>query len=466
MLRYRGRDYGIGNHGRNMGLKARPKMSVWKYLSLGYLIAILAGSVLLVLPVAARDGNTSYLDALFTSASATCVTGLVVYDTVTHWSLFGQIVILCLIQLGGLGFTTFVTILFMMVRRGNLGLYERRAVMQSFGGTRLKGAGTLIKRIVIGTVLLEFIGACLLSIRFIADFGWARGIFYSVFHSVSAFCNAGFDLLGKAAPFSSLSAYQHDPLVVLTVSALIIVGGLGFCIWGDVSDRKFNLKKCQFYTKFILVVNSAILVLSVVLFCVFERNNAAFGSNFGEKLLSSIFNAAAARTAGFSTSAPEALSQSGFLLTVILMFIGGCSGSTAGGVKVSTFAVIVMGMWSNLRGRRDINLGKHRLDYTLVGQALAIFVAYLSLVLFSTLIILSVETDASFSAVLFETVSAIGTVGLSFSLTPALSVVSKLILILLMYMGRVGILTLAFALRVKRSEPEVRRPLVDTLYIG
>ena len=190
MLRYRGRDYGIGNHGRNMGLKARPKMSVWKYLSLGYLIAILAGSVLLVLPVAARDGNTSYLDALFTSASATCVTGLVVYDTVTHWSLFGQIVILCLIQLGGLGFTTFVTILFMMVRRGNLGLYERRAVMQSFGGTRLKGAGTLIKRIVIGTVLLEFIGACLLSIRFIADFGWARGIFYSVFHSVSAFCNA------------------------------------------------------------------------------------------------------------------------------------------------------------------------------------------------------------------------------------------------------------------------------------
>lgn len=445
-----------------MGVKSRPKMSVWRYLSLGYLVVILVGSVLLVMPFAAREGHTSYLDALFTSVSATCVTGLVVFDTWVHWSLFGQIVILGLIQFGGLGFTTFVTVLFMMVKRGNLGLYERRAVLQSFGSTRLKGVGALIKRIILGTVIMEFAGAALLSVRFIRDFGVWRGIFYSVFHAVSAFCNAGFDLLGRqGSEFASFSRYAHDPLVVLVISALIIVGGLGFCIWGDVLDCKFRLKKCQFYTRFILIVNSALLLLSTALFLVFERS----GQNFGNQLLEAIFNATTARTAGFSTVSPDKLSQSGYLLTVILMFIGGCSGSTAGGVKVSTFAVIVMGMWANLRGKRDIDLGKRRLDHTLVGQALAIFVSYLSLVLLSTIIILTIE-EASFAAVLYETVSAIGTVGLSFTLTPTLGIASKLILIVLMYMGRVGILTLAFALRAKRSEPEVRKPLVDTLYIG
>lgn len=450
-----------------MAIKVRPKMSVWKYLALGYLVAIVVGSILLVMPFAAREGHTSYLDALFTAASATCVTGLIPFDTATHWNLFGQIVILCLIQLGGLGFTTLVTILFMMIKRGNLGLYERHAMAQSLGGTRLKGMGTLIKRIVIGTFVMELAGACLLSIRFIADFGPARGIFYSVFHAVSAFCNAGFDLMGRAyGEFASLSHYATDPLVVLVVAALIIVGGLGFCVWGDMFDCKLRLNKCQFYTKFILVVNSAILAVSIVLFLLFERNNPMCGSHFGEQLLYAIFNATTARTAGFSTCAPEALSESGYLLMVVLMFIGGSSGSTAGGVKVSTFAVMVMGMWSNLRGRRDITLGKNRLDHALVGQALAIFVAYLTLVLLSTMFILCFETHTTFEAVLFETVSAIGTVGLSCSLTPTLGIASKIILILLMYMGRVGILTLSLALRVKRSEPAVRKPLVDAMYIG
>lgn len=449
-----------------MKFKIKPKMSVWRYLSLGYLVVILAGSILLILPFATQAGqHTSYLDALFTAVSATCVTGLVVCDTAIHWSLFGQIVILLLIQLGGLGFTTFVTVLFLMIKRGNLGLYERRAVMQSFGGTRLKGVGTLIRRIVVGTLVLELSGAVLLSIQFVRDFGWARGIFYAVFHAVSAFCNAGFDLMGAwYGEYASISHYAFNPLVILTLSALIIVGGLGFCIWGDVFDCKFRLNKCQFYTKFILVVNSALLVVSTALFLLFERNNPAAGANFGQKLLSSVFSATTARTAGFS--AVGNLSESGYLLTVILMFIGGCSGSTAGGVKVSTFAVIVMGMWANLRGRREINLGKRRLDYTLVGQALAIFTAYLMLVLVSTLAILAIEDKATFAAVLYETVSAIGTVGLTLSLTPTLSIASQIILILLMYLGRVGVLTLAFALRTKRSEPEVKRPLVDTLYIG
>ena len=451
-----------------MGIKKRPKMSVWQYLALGYLIVILVGSVLLVMPFAARDGQTSYLDALFTSASATCVTGLIVFDTATHWNLFGQIVILCLIQLGGLGFTTFVTTLFMMVKHGNLGLYEKRAVLQSLGSNKLKGFGVLIQRIVIGTFVLEFTGAALLSIRFIQDFGAARGIFYAVFHAVSAFCNAGFDVLGRACgqEYASLTHYAADPLVVLVISALIIVGGLGFCVWGDVFDVRLKLKKCQFYTKFILIVNSALLFVSVALFLLFERDNPAFGNNFGEKLLNAIFSAATARTAGFNTVDLGKISQSSYLLTVILMFVGGSSGSTAGGVKVSTFAVILMGMWANLRGRRDIVLGKRRLDHAIVGQALAIFASYLTLVLISTITILAIETQAQFSVVLFETVSAIGTVGLSLSLTPALSAASRIILIVLMYMGRVGVLTLSFALRAKKPEPEVRKPLVDTLYIG
>lgn len=443
-------------------------MSVWQYLALGYLIVILVGSILLVLPFATRNGQSLYIDALFTSASATCVTGLVVFDTAIHWTIFGQIVILCLIQLGGLGFTTFVTVLFMMIKRGNLGLYEKRAVLQSLGSTKLKGFGLLIKRIVIGTLIMELAGAALLSIRFLQDFDVAHGIFYAVFLSVSAFCNAGFDVLGVACgqEYASLTHYASDPLVVLVISALIIVGGLGFCVWGDLFDARFRLKKCQFYTKFILIVNSALLCVSTALFLLFERNNAAFGANFGEKLLNAIFCSTTARTAGFNTVSIESMTQSSYLLTVILMFIGGSSGSTAGGVKVGTFSVILMGMWANLRGKRDIVFSKRRLDHTIVGQALAIFASYLILVLLSTITILAIESQAGFSAVLFETVSALGTVGLSMSLTPTLSVASQVILIMLMYMGRVGVLTLSFALRAKKSEPEVRKPLVDTFYIG
>lgn len=460
-----------------MKAKARLKLSVWQYLSIGYLTAIVLGSVLLILPFATREGvSAPYLDALFTAASATCVTGLVVHDTNVYWSVFGQIVILFLIQMGGLGFTTFVSILFMMVKRGALGLYERSAVMQSFGNNKLSAVGKLVKRIVIGTFAMELIGAAVLCIRFVPDFG-GIGVYYALFHAVSAFCNAGFDLLGSAsAQFVSLTAYGNDALVSLTVSVLVIIGGLGFIVWGDVFDCKLRFKKFQFYTKFILLVNTVLLCVSTLLFLLFERADPAFGDTFWQKLLHSFFNAASARTAGYASADPQSLSESGYLLTVILMFIGGCSGSTAGGIKVGTFAVIVMGMVTVLRGKRDINIGKRRIESTLMGQALAIFIAYLMLVLTATLVILAIEPSAiayngtevavTFKEVLFETVSALGTVGLTLSLTPVLSVASKLIVILLMYLGRVGVLTLAFALRRKREEPEVRKPLAETLYIG
>lgn len=454
-----------------MKLKSKARLTVWQFLALGYFIVIVTGSLLLMLPFATRDGqSTSYVNALFTATSATCVTGLVPYDTNVHWTLFGQIVILFLIQTGGLGFMTFVSIVFSAIGR-NLGLYERKALMLSEGEHRLSGVRRLVRRIALGTTVVESAGALLLCIRFIPDFGVGKGIYYSVWHSISAFCNAGFDLMGGVfadEQFVSLTRYATDPLVSLTIAFLIIVGGLGFCVWSDIIDAKCNVKKFRLYTKVVLLVNTLFLVVSTVLFFFFERSNPTY-ENFtlGEKWLVSFFNATTPRTAGFNTVDLTSLSDSGYLLTVILMFVGGSSGSTAGGIKINTLAVIVMGMVAVFRGRRDIDIGKKRIDFSLVSQALAVFVSCLILVITATLIICAIEPDeiAPFRSVLFEVVSALGTVGLSLSLTPVLSTASKCILILLMYAGRVGILTLALALGESRKASETKKPL-DTLLIG
>ncbi len=445
-----------------MQLKTKGKMSIWRYLTLGYLIVILVGSVLLVLPFAAKDGSTSYINALFTATSAACVTGLVPFDTFTHWTLFGQIVILLLIQLGGLGFTTFVSILLIMVKRG-FGLYERSAVIKALGSNSLKGVKTLVKQIVIGTLIFELVGAGLLSIRFIGDFGVGQGIYFSIFHAVSAFCNAGFDLMGDAG---SLSAYATDPLVVITVCALIFIGGLGFCVWGDIFNCRGNPKKFQFYTKFIVLCSVILLAVSMGLFLVFDWNSEAYADKgIGGRFLCALFEAMTARTAGFYTVDYNKISQSGYLLTVILMFIGGCSGSTAGGIKVGTFAVMIMGMLAALRGKQDINLGKRRVEMSQLHQALAIFTAYLTIILVAVMTICAIE-PFGFREILFETVSALGTVGLSMSLTTSLSIVSKLILILLMFAGRAGVLTISMALSQKnQTEAQIRRP-VEVIFIG
>ena len=447
-----------------MKKKCRIKLSVWQFLALGYFIVILAGSALLVLPFATKDGaSTSYLNALFVAASATCVTGLSPVVTGAHWSLFGQIVILVLIQTGGLGFMSFVSTIFLMFRH-KMGLYERKALMSAAGSKKYEGLVPLLKRIFIGTAIFEVAGAALLSIRFCQDYG-GIGVYYALWHSVSAFCNAGFDLVGTDG--SSLAAYATDPLVSLTICGLVIMGGLGFCVWGDVIDAKCNPKKMQLNTKVILFVSTLLLVISTALFLLFEWNNPSYaGYNFG---LCSIFNATSPRTAGFFTTDPATLSDSGYLLTLILMFIGGSSGSTAGGIKVGTFAVIIMGMIGVFRGHRDINIGsKRRIEYSLLSQALAIFAACLMMVMLATLTICAIEPDkeiTKFTDVLFECVSAMGTVGLTRGLTPNLSVASKIILIFLMYAGRVGILTLALALGEKRTPSGVRKP-VDSLLIG
>lgn len=450
-----------------MKRKKKFKISVWQLLALIYLAGTIVGSILLVLPFATKDGQqTSYLDALFTAASAVCITGLAPFDTATHWTLFGQLVILVLIQASGLGFMTLVSAMFLIFKHG-MGLGSRNAFLMDARGN-MKGVGTLLKRIVIGTFLCETVGALLLMCRFIPDFGAANGIYFSVWHSISAFCNAGFDLMGsvEGGTFVSLTAYAADPLVTLTIVILIFLGGLGFCVWGDVIDCKFNVKKFQLNTKVVLLVNAVLLIAGTGLFLLFERNNPSYaGFNFGEKLLASLFNAMTPRTAGFSNADYATFSESGYLLTVLLMFIGGGSGSTAGGIRVGTFAVIIMGMLAAFRGRRDINIGKKRIDYSLLSQALAILAACLMFVIISVLAICAIQPEASFKAVLFECVSALSNTGLSLSLTPYLAAASKVIIIFLMYAGRVGILTLALALGEKKNAAEIRKP-VDSLLIG
>ena len=446
-------------------MKVKFKLSVWQILALAYLLGTLLGSILLILPFATKSGqSTSYLNALFTSVSAVCITGLSPYDINTHWTLFGQLVILFLIQASGLGFMTIVSAAFLIFKR-NMSTGSKNAfILDSRGNAN--GVLVLLRRIVVGTLLCETVGTLLLMIRFIPDFGAGKGIYFSVWHSISAFCNAGFDLMGSAGgEFVSLTGYATDPLDTLTLTGLIILGGLGFCVWGDVIDCRFNFKKFQLNTKAVLAVNFVLIVSGTALFLLFERDNPSYaGYNFGEKLLVSIFNAATPRTAGFATTDSSTLSDSGVLLTVILMFIGG--GSTAGGIRVGTFAVIVMGMLAVFRGRRDINIGKKRIDYSLLSQALAILAACLMIVMTGTLIICAVEPSSmGLKEILFECVSALSNTGLSMSVTPRLTAASRIIIIILMYAGRVGILTLALALGEKRTADEIRKP-VDTLLIG
>lgn len=448
-----------------MKKKFKIKLTVWRLLALIYFAGMVFGSILLILPFATQDGqNTTYINALFTAASAVCITGLSPYDIATHWTLFGQIVILVLVQLSGLGFMTLVSAAFLIFKHG-MGLSSRNAFMLDSRG-KYSGIGTLLKRIVIGTLLCELVGTLLLMIVFIPDFGAGKGIYYSIWHSVMAFCNAGFDLMGTAenGGFVSLTAYVNNPLVIFTVSALVILGGLGFAVWGDIIDCRFRYKKFQLNTKVVLIMTAILIVIGTALFLLFERDTQS-GMNFGQRLLASFFEAVTPRSAGFATTDCSELSNSGFLLTILLMAIGGGSGSTAGGIRIGTFAVLLVGMTAACTGRRDINIGKRRIEYSLLSQALAILASFLTGIILSTLLIGTIQPEAPFKVVFFECVSALSNTGLTMDFTPQLNVASSLIILFLMYTGRVGILTLTLALGEKKTTAAIRNP-VDTLLIG
>lgn len=444
----------------------KSKLTSWQFIALGYLTVILIGSVLLTLPISSKGNEwTPFLNSLFTAVSATCVTGLSVYDTYLHWSGFGQVVILIMIQIGGIGFMTIITLFSLLIRK-QIGIYERRVLMQSSGSMRATGVIKLIRRILLWTVIFEGFGLILLSIRFCHDFGFWKGLYFALFHSVSAFCNAGFDLMGVLGENSSLIPYSGDALVNLTIMALIFIGGLGFIVWDELLDKKFNLKKLSLHSKIVLVASSFLVLFGALVFFLVERNNTLEGMNFGKALLVSLFQSVTPRTAGFKTVEMANLTEGGKLLITSLMFIGGNSGSTAGGIKTTTLVILIFGIAATARGTTDIRIGKRRLDLSLLSQACTIFATYIIAVMACTITICAVEPNTlTLADVLLETVSAIATCGLSVGITSSLSAFSLILLMVLMYIGRVGIITLALAFFEKRANPPIQRPL-EKILIG
>ncbi|MDO4331897.1 MAG: TrkH family potassium uptake protein [Eubacteriales bacterium] len=433
-------------------------------LAVGFGLIILAGTFVLMLPFSSRSGSwTSFLNALFTATSATCVTGLVVVDTYQYWSLFGQLVILVLIQVGGLGFITLGAYLSVILKK-KIGLKERTAIHESISTIEIAGVVRMVKRIVQGTFLFELTGAVLLSIRFIPEFGWGRGIYFGIFHSVSAFCNAGFDLMGIREAYSSLTAYEGDVLVNLTIMGLILVSGIGFLVWDDFYRNGFHYKKYLLHTKIMLAASFVLVFGGAILFYLFENNGLFAGMTLKEKALGALFCSVSPRTAGFNTTDLAGLGNASKLLTMLLMFVGGGSGSTAGGIKVTTAVVMVFTAVATIGKTQGVNIFKRRLEEDVVRRASAIVTYNGILILIVSMIILAIQ-PFSFTDVFMETFSAMGTVGLSTGITRQLLPVSKALLILLMYFGRLGSLTFALVFAQRRVVPPVQQP-VEKIVVG
>lgn len=434
----------------------RRKVNSFQIIVIVYLLLILLGAFLLCMPFSSRSGEfTPFINAVFTATSATCVTGLVVYDTFTYWSGFGQAVILVLIQIGGMGFMTIMT-LFSLSFRGKLSLFATTLFLESTGNKRLGGVVGLLRQIALGTVIFELLGTILLSIRFVPIFGWGEGIYNALFHSISAFCNAGFDLMGKYGEFSSLTPFVGDWLVNFTIMFLIIMGGLGFLVWSDILHCKMRWKRFTFHTKIVLSYTFVLIVVGAVLFYALEHDHSLSGLNGQETFLASLFQSVTPRTAGFNTVNLAELSSGGNFLVSILMLIGGSPGSTAGGMKTTTLAVLLISIISTVK-KKNVSVFKHRLQDDASEQATAIIGMYAIAIILSTIVICAAE-NFGLTDITFETISAVGTVGLSVGITASLSTVSKLMLMLLMFAGRVGMVTLVMIFAKKNAVAPLARP--------
>lgn len=435
----------------------RLRLEPQQILVLGFAAVILLGAILLMLPISTKSGeNADFLNALFTATSAVCVTGLVVVDTGTYWSTFGQSVVMMLIQAGGLGFMTVATMIFMALGK-RINLRERLVIQEQLNRYTLQGVVRLTKYIIVGTLIIEGIGAILLSVRFVPELGFARGIYYGIFHAVSAFCNAGFDIIGE---YRSLTPYVSDFLVSGVVVTLFITGGLGFSVLAEVIQvHKF--KRLSLHTKLVLSITGVLLALGTVLIFVFEYTNPATLQPlpFGAKVLSSLFHSATPRTAGFNTLPTDGLTNASKFLSIVLMFIGGSPGSTAGGIKTSTAGVLIWTVVSVIKGREDTEIYNRRITKDIIYRSLSVAIISMLLIIF-TVTILSLTEAASFIEVFFEATSAFGTVGLSLGITPQLSSIGKVMIIITMFAGRVGPLTLAFALaqRQRKGRGKLKYP--------
>lgn len=438
---------------KNATQKNHRHFTSFQVIILGFFSVILLGSLLLMLPISTRDGHgSSFADGLFTATSAVCVTGLIVRDTATYWSEFGQAVILTLIQIGGMGVVT-IAVAIAVASGRKIGLMQRSTMQEAISAHQVGGIVRLTKFILKTSISIELLGALLLAPVFCKDFGIFKGLWYSVFHSISAFCNAGFDLIGIREPFSSLTSYASNPIVNFTIMALIITGGLGFVTWADIRKNKFHFRKYNMQSKVILTVTAGLLIFPAIYFFFCEFSNLPIG----ERILSSLFQSVTPRTAGFNTVDLTLLTETGLMIMIILMLIGGSPGSTAGGMKTTTVAVLFSSALAVFRKQDSAHFFSRRIPDNAVKNAATILMMYLTLFLGGGMVISYIEKVPLMSA-LFETSSAIGTVGLSLGLTPSLGMVSKAILILLMFFGRVGGLTLIFAALSERNTFGSRYP--------
>lgn len=448
------------------------KFNIWRSVSPmrlilgGYLAIILAGAALLALPAAtAGPGGTPFSDCLFTATSATCVTGLVRYDTFTHWTLFGQLVILGLIQTGGLGFMT-VAIMIMVVTRQKIGLNQRSLMQNSISAPQIGGIVRMTRFIAMGVFTVEMAGALLLSVIFIPRFGVAKGIYFSLFHSVSAFCNAGFDLMGgTSGPFSSLTgistgwscgeAWYFTTVIML----LIFIGGLGFFVWYDVIHRKFRLRKLKLQSKMVLFISVGLVIAGALALAALEWDQPLFADmGAAERVNASLFQSVSARTAGFNTIDLTGMTEGGLFVMICLMFVGGSTGSTAGGIKTTTFWILCISVIATFRRKKNIEMFGRRMDEGITRTASCVFMTYLLLSI-GTAVILSAVEKLPFLTALFESVSAVATVGLTLGVTPGLGMLSKLLLTFLMLCGRVGSITMLLAFSSDRRAANSRLPL-------
>ena len=433
-----------------------------KVMVIGFASVVLLGALLLNLPIATKSGESiGLLDALFTATSAVCVTGLIVVDTATYWSIFGQVVIITLIQIGGLGFMTIAT-MFALLTKKKINLRERLLIQESLNQKDLSGMVRLTRYVILITFLIEGIGAILLSFTFIPQFGLGRGVWYSIFHAISAFCNAGFDLMGSVSgPFTSLTSYVDNFMIVMTISALIILGGIGFPVMLDVIRTK-KASRLNMHSKVVIFTTAILIGIGSIFIFVVEFNNPkTLGTlSLPGKLLAAFFQSVTTRTAGFNTIDLTLIKESSLFIMMILMFIGASPASTGGGIKTTTLASLVITVRSFISGKGDIEVCERRISGATITKAIGIFFIATALVVFGTLA-LSL-TDEGFTLVEcgFEIVSAIATVGLSIGGSPSLTTMGKVVVMIAMFIGRVGSLTIFVALLSKgaRKKPPVRYP--------
>ena len=438
---------------REIKKKVLNQFSSARIILLGFIIMIFLGASILTLPISSRNGDfTPFIDALFTATSASCVTGLIVYDTATHWSLFGKIIIIAMIQCGGLGVVTMIAV-FTQVAGKKIGLRDRATLQSALSAPQIGGIVKLTSFIFKGTIIIEMIGALLMFPSFMKDFGVTKGIYYSIFHSISAFCNAGFDLMGDVSKFSSLTKYQSDVMINISIMLLILIGGLGFLIWKDMINYKFDMKRYSTQTKMVLVMSVVLVIFPSVLFFFTEFSSLEIKT----RILSSVFQAVTPRTAGFNTIDYTKFSDNGIAMTIILMLIGGGSGSTAGGIKMSTIFILVATMCSVLKQDKEVAVFKKRIEPDIIKNAVAVFVLDIVLFVAGSMIISGIE-GFSLKETMFECASAVATVGLTLGITPHLGIISKVLLICMMYIGRVGGITLIFAAVTPKNNGNARYP--------